>query len=508
MPAKYVIHSKPAAGRMRTVGKLGIVDWREDCSSCHNCVKRGCVYGFYRDEADTLREEIGYLDYIYQCKGCLNCVQDCTKNILTRVVNPEFKRLGDSYYTPEILLSTWFQAETGRIPVSGSGYGGPFSGPGFDSMWTDMSEIVRPTRDGIHGREYISTSVDIGRKLPCLAFRDGQLAVAPPPLLELPLPVVFDVLPRHWRRGPVVESIAAAAAELGTMAIIAPDDRAALPSDVAQGHVIPLIGAKFLPSPSGRGAGGEGGSHSRNGNGDIDAASPLPSPLPEGEGDARAPLVMVPDHADVMAVQAALKAQNPRQIVAVRLPATPAAAQRVLELAWQGAEVVHLVFDAHGREAASADPRHARDVLREVHTTLVKAGIRDEITLIASGGIALAEHMAKAIICGADLVAIDLPLLVALECRLCRECENENPCPIALEDISRDLAVHRIVNLMGAWHSQLLEVLGAMGIREVRRLRGETGRACSSRTWNARPLGNCLENANEHDRVNATQRTG
>jgi tRNA G26 N,N-dimethylase Trm1 len=33
------------------------------------------------------------------------------------------------------------------------------------------------------------------------------------------------------------------------------------------------------------------------------------------------------------------------------------------------------------------------------------------------------------------------------------------------------------VNLMGAWHSQLLEVLGAMGIREVRRLRGEVGRA-------------------------------
>jgi hypothetical protein len=33
-----------------------------------------------------------------------------------------------------------------------------------------------------------------------------------------------------------------------------------------------------------------------------------------------------------------------------------------------------------------------------------------------------------------------------------------------------------MVNLMGAWHSQLLEVLGAMGIREARRLRGEAGR--------------------------------
>ena len=241
MPAKYVIHTKPAAPRLRTVGKLGIVDWREDCSSCHNCVKRGCVYGFYRDEADTLRDEIGYLDYIYQCKGCLNCVQNCTKNILTRVVNPEYNRLGDSYYTPEIVLSTWFQAETGRIPVSGSGYGGPFSGPGFDSMWTDMSEIVRPTRDGIHGREYISTSVDVGRKLPYLAFCDGQLAVASPPLVELPLPIIFDVVPEHWQRGPVLESIAAAAAELGTMAVAVPGDGNQLCGDAAQGHVIPLV---------------------------------------------------------------------------------------------------------------------------------------------------------------------------------------------------------------------------------------------------------------------------
>ena len=35
----------------------------------------------------------------------------------------------------------------------------------------------------------------------------------------------------------------------------------------------------------------------------------------------------------------------------------------------------------------------------------------------------IAEHVAKALICGADFVAIDLPLLVALECRLCGACE-------------------------------------------------------------------------------------
>jgi hypothetical protein len=37
-------------------------------------------------------------------------------------------------------------------------------------------------------------------------------------------------------------------------------------------------------------------------------------------------------------------------------------------------------------------------------------------------------------------------------------------------------ATQRLMNLMGAWRSQLLEVLGAMGIRDVRRLRGEVGR--------------------------------
>jgi glutamate synthase domain-containing protein 2 len=118
-----------------------------------------------------------------------------------------------------------------------------------------------------------------------------------------------------------------------------------------------------------------------------------------------------------------------------------------------------------------------RDVLRDVHGTLVRHGTRDAVTLVASGGIALAEHVAKAIICGADLVAIDIPLLLALECRLCGECDRGESCPVAIDQIEVDFAVRRIENLIGAWHQQLIEVLGAMGIREVRRLRGETGRA-------------------------------
>jgi hypothetical protein len=34
-----------------------------------------------------------------------------------------------------------------------------------------------------------------------------------------------------------------------------------------------------------------------------------------------------------------------------------------------------------------------------------------------------------------------------------------------------------MTNLIAAWHGQLIEVMGAMGMREIRRLRGEVGRA-------------------------------
>ena len=237
-------------------------------------------------------------------------------------------------------------------------------------------------------------------------------------------------------------AVTTAAAEIGTLAVLCEADIRENDASV-RGNVIP-----FLETPG------------------ASAAQPGGS----------APFVMIPDRPDVMAMQAALKRDHPARIVAIRIPAVPTVAGRVADLVRDGADVIHLAFDSHGREEGPAQPRHMRDVLRDTHTTLVKQGIRDEVTLIASGGIAAAEHVAKAIICGADLVAIDVPLMLALECRLCGECERGQLCPIALEEIDAGFGVRRIVNLMAAWHSQLLEMLGAMGIREVRRLRGETGR--------------------------------
>ena len=116
-------------------------------------------------------------------------------------------------------------------------------------------------------------------------------------------------------------------------------------------------------------------------------------------------------------------------------------------------------------------------MIREVHLALVDQHIRDKVNLVFSGGIAMAEHMAKSLICGTDAIAIDIPLLLALECRLCYKCKEGKPCPVKLEDVELKWATQRIVNLLGAWHNQLIEVMGACGIREARRLRGEVGRS-------------------------------
>jgi hypothetical protein len=154
----------------------------------------------------------------------------------------------------------------------------------------------------------------------------------------------------------------------------------------------------------------------------------------------------------------------------------PQASERCVQLACEGAEVLHLVADEYGREK-SKDPLFIKERMREIHGALVEKGVRDEVTLIASGGIAMAEHMAKIIICGADALGVDIPLLVAMECRVCRRCQEGLACPVELESVDPLWGAARIKNLVAAWHNQLLEVLGAMGMREARRLRGEMGRA-------------------------------
>lgn len=439
MPVKYHIKTQPVPSRFQPVIRSGVIAWEEGCLRCVRCVKKECVYKVYEKQALDPREMLDSLDSL--CKDCFRCVQNCPNRLIEKGFNPSWKALGDEYWTPEILSNLWFQAETGRIPVSGAGYGGLFAGPGFDAMWTDMSEIVRPTRDGIHGREYISTTVHLGRKVKALRFEKGNGAVPAsiPPLVELPLPAIFDLLPFAPPGRLVTRAILAASRLVKTLAVV----RA---SEWGEDYE-PYLSAVLLY---------------------LDRTGPSIDGL---LGNMR--MVEIPDGRDALSLQTALKARNPGLVVAIRVGLGEDSAVRAADLTLGGAEVIHFVADYHGFDGGM----FVKDRMRQVHLHLVDKGIRDLVTLIGSGGVAMAEHMAKLIICGADAVALDIPLLIAMECRLCKRCTEGIQCPVELDRVNPEWGSARIRNLVAGWHNQLLEVLGAMGIREVRRLRGETGRA-------------------------------
>ncbi len=444
MPKKYHIKANPTAPRFIPVGRSGIIDWEEDCLKCVKCVKKRCLYNVYKDRAYDARTMVDSIDY--QCKNCFSCIQDCPRGVLAKTINPEFLKLGDEYWKPEILLTTWFQSETGKIPVSGAGYRGPFHGPGFDSMWTDMSEIVRPTRDGIHGREYISTGIDLGRKINHLEFGEsGEPVLEVPPLVEVPIPVLFNTFPFGDSSPNVTLAKAEAAARTGTMVYVtAKEYDAALAPYKA--HIIPLMSAEGL-----------------------DANAPIFKEVRIVE--------LIGSNTAARECAKELKELYPELIVSIRLPLDANAKETTLELARAGAEMIHLCADYRGNELDGSEPRFVKDVVREIHGYLVEQCMRDEVTLVVSGGIALAEHLAKIIICGADCAAIDVPLLISLECRMCMRCARGKSCPVEIGRIEPEYGARRIVNLMCAWWSQLIEVMGAMGIRDVRRVRGEAGRA-------------------------------
>jgi ferredoxin len=446
MPKKYHLHAKATPLDLDFIFKFKIVRG-ENCINCGRCTKV-CIYEAHKRRKDDPRKMADPNTVL--CRNCFRCIQECPRGALEKSLAKDFLNSGGSYWKPDMMISLWKQAEDGKVPVTGAGYRGRFTGPGFDSMWTDMSEIVRPTRDGIHGREYISTGVELGRKLNHLTFdADGRLQSKIFDTIDIPLPIIFD-LPAENLSANVKAALVAAAAEIGTC-IFLPAAGIGPELDKYRQNIIPYVSPKEIEQ--------------------------------HRAVIAKARMVAIEYNEALLGelprVRAAIKKIGPALTI-IRVPAVKGVETIVSQLAHNGAEIVHVVADYRGAEfggAAGSSPRLLKDVIRAVHLRLVEERIRDEVTLMASGGIAMAEFVPKAMLCGADLTAIDLPLLIAVGARLYENPEKLLVFPEGLEKIPVPVVQQRMVNLMVAWHSQLLEVMGAMGIREARRLRGETGRA-------------------------------
>jgi len=395
-------------------------------------LSRPCVYGVFSGPVG------GFAPREHLCVGCLRCTTEYPE-VVQIYHNPARRQLGDSYFSPEYIESIAYESQTGRIPVRGAGYRGKFGGEGWDGMWTDMSEIVRPTRDGIHGREFISTVVDIGEKPPMLQFDDTGLPIgAVPKVISIPIPFLFDVpAPSVWTK-PLLTILVEAAKETGTFAFV--------PVSLIEKHGIAASSAVPIVRREERSS--------------LSRINYQPRMIEISGWDEQEFLQLSSDY--------------PGSMICARLPFTRGLPEKLLSAFSSGLRVFHIVADYHGR---SDDGRFILDLIREAHGIFVAEGVRDEVTLIGSGGIIAAEHVPKAIICGLDAVALDTPVLMALQAKMDGECKDPQTSRFELPHLNISWGVQRLKNLLASWHDQLLEVLGAMGLREVRRLRGEIGRA-------------------------------
>ncbi|MFN2169363.1 MAG: glutamate synthase-related protein, partial [Anaerolineae bacterium] len=278
----------------------------------------------------------------------------------------------------------------------------------------------------------------------------GQLASELASQIEIPIPVLFDPLPMPLPGDGARLAVVRAALQLGTLALIRADEWTGALSEYAAA-VAPVLRPDDDPDTPW-----------------VHAARLVEIEI-EGAGDRQA----------ARELAERIRLANPSAVLAMRLPFGPDCVDLVEGLAASGVGTIHLYADEVGYEPApnaldGGDSRFLADTLQEVHHRLVAANLRDRVTLVVSGGIAAAEHVPKAMVCGADAVAVDLALQVALGCALWADVRF--PCPVEDEEVDPEWGKQRIVNLMGAWRDQLLEVLGAMGMREVCRLRGELGR--------------------------------
>ena len=178
---------------------------------------------------------------------------------------------------------------------------------------------------------------------------------------------------------------------------------------------------------------------------------------------------------DTLSMQAALKEINPGLVVAIRMKLNPGASDDVYRLTNDGAEVIHLIADEYGREKADK-PLFIKERMKQIHLSLVENGREgpsypdgregspwQSIWQSRSSAAQMPDHRYP------PSGGHGMQGMPTLQGGYFLSCGTRERGP--------GMGRKAYQNLMAGWHNQLLEILGAMGIREVRRLRGEMGRA-------------------------------